>query len=321
MKRIALFLLLLGAAGISSAATQNVTFAVQGWTCGSCAASTRIALKKLGGIQDVKVDTERSEASVIYDDATISPDKMIQAVEGLGYKANVKTTGAKIASTATGGLLAEEAATKASTVSGPPVVSSERITFFEVPLECPAVPGLGCGGRARPLFADLERNSLIAGAWLNHSGNVLGIIWKVPDDARSGVDAVQSIFRKSSLEVLLLRGSGYERALKDFSSGSKWYRGTELARLSEEEAEAIASRLIHRVEKRVAIQPEKAAKLRKEVADVFKRHFAAPASGGGKTLRKQELLDVARKTLNAQQAVEFEKALAQGTRPLSDDAG
>jgi mercuric ion binding protein len=85
------------------AATRSVTFAVQGWTCGSCAAATRIALKKLDGVEDVKTDHEKMEAVVTYDDAKVVPEKMIQAIEKLGYKATVKAAASSSAASSRSG--------------------------------------------------------------------------------------------------------------------------------------------------------------------------------------------------------------------------
>jgi hypothetical protein len=38
-------------------------------------------------------------------------------------------------------------------------------------LVCGAAPSIGCGSRAKPLLADLERQVPINEAWLNRNGN------------------------------------------------------------------------------------------------------------------------------------------------------
>ncbi|HEY3124386.1 MAG TPA: cation transporter, partial [Thermoanaerobaculia bacterium] len=98
MEKLFPFLLAFTLAWPALAVSKTVTFAVKGWTCGSCAAATRIALKKLDGVEDVKTDVENAEAVVTYDDAKVAPEKMIQAIETLGYKATVKAAGAPPAS-------------------------------------------------------------------------------------------------------------------------------------------------------------------------------------------------------------------------------
>ena len=71
----------LALAGSLLAATRSVTFEVKGWSCGSCASATRIALKKLDGVTDVSTDVAKSEAVVTYDENKVKPQKMIEAVE------------------------------------------------------------------------------------------------------------------------------------------------------------------------------------------------------------------------------------------------
>jgi len=88
MKRVLTSFVALLWAGTLLAATRTATFSVKGWTCGSCAASTRIALKKVDGVEDVKTDLEKAAVVVTYDDTKVEPDKMVQAIERLGYKAD-----------------------------------------------------------------------------------------------------------------------------------------------------------------------------------------------------------------------------------------
>src|SRR5712692_5083347 len=90
MKRIGLAFAALVTAATLSAATRSATLTVSGWTCGSCAAATRIALKKLDGVQDVKTDPEKKEALVTYDDSKVTTDGMVHVIAKLGYKAVVK---------------------------------------------------------------------------------------------------------------------------------------------------------------------------------------------------------------------------------------
>ncbi len=74
------------------AANKTATFAVKGWTCGSCAVSTRIALKNLDGVTGVTTSDEKNEAVVAYDDSKVTPERMIQAIGKLGYSASLNET-------------------------------------------------------------------------------------------------------------------------------------------------------------------------------------------------------------------------------------
>ena len=91
MKRIGILLVALTFASPAVAATRTVVLDVKGWTCGSCAVSTRIALKKLVGVESVKTDHDKGEVVVDYDDSKVTPQRMIEAVGRIGYTASVKS--------------------------------------------------------------------------------------------------------------------------------------------------------------------------------------------------------------------------------------
>lgn len=93
MKTIASALAMLAFVAVSSAATSNVTLEVKGWTCGSCASATKIALKKLDGVQEVSTDVAKSRVRVRYDDGKVAPQKMVEAIEKIGFKAAVRPDG------------------------------------------------------------------------------------------------------------------------------------------------------------------------------------------------------------------------------------
>src|SRR5260370_11347167 len=65
--------------------------------------------------------------------------------------------------------------------------SADQVSFYTVPLACPAARGLGCGSAAKPVLLALEKRSGIKEAWLDHAGTTLAIVWKreVKADERS----------------------------------------------------------------------------------------------------------------------------------------
>ena len=93
MKKLSIALVAVVVAWPLLAATRTAAFEVSGWTCGSCAVATRIALKKLDGVQDVKTDPEKNEARVTYDDSKVTTDRMVEAIAKLGYKATLRNGG------------------------------------------------------------------------------------------------------------------------------------------------------------------------------------------------------------------------------------
>lgn len=69
-------------------AARTVTLNVEGMYCGGCAVSVRVALKKLEGVQDAKVDAKKAQAVVDYVEGKVTVEQMVQAVEKVGYKAS-----------------------------------------------------------------------------------------------------------------------------------------------------------------------------------------------------------------------------------------
>jgi len=298
--------LLLFSAAVSLASTKTATFAVKGWTCGSCAASTRIALKKLEGIEDVKTDVDKGEVVVTFDDTKTAPDKMVQAIERLGYKATAKTVVSSPAASRNGARLEAPAA-------------PERISFFQVSLECGAAEDLGCGSASKPVLKALERDPKVKEAKINHPGTVLAVVWKDQGQAPSGVASVEAALRERNLEATALRGAAREKALKDFES-QQWYGPNDVDRLSEREAHVIAARLVKRAKARLNLAPEKIDVLTKDltggIAAILTR------DKGEECARDpfEELTKIASKHLNPEQLAELRKAADQGAGALPGEA-
>src|SRR5437867_1391267 len=210
MKKIGIALIVLVFSWPALAATKTVTLGVKGWTCGSCAASTRIALKKLDGVENVKTDPEKMEAMVTYDDTKVTPEKMIQATERIGYSATVKA----VSEGAPAGSALTE--TKRDVQSNIP---EEDVSFFHVPLACSAAADLGCGSEAKPILRELEQDSRVANAKINRAGTLLAVSWKDSVQSRSGVPFIEGAFQKNDLEASNLQESDREKALREFKTG------------------------------------------------------------------------------------------------------
>ena len=308
MKKLLPLLVAFALALPAVAATRTVTFEVKGWTCGSCAAATRIALKKLDGIEDVKTDHGKMEAVVTYDDARVTPERMAQAVAKVGYKATVKAAAVSASSTR------PQAGT---TLEAP--VSAERVSFFEVPLECGAAEALGCGSASKPVLKALDRDPKVKEAKINYPGTVLAVVWNGPEQAHSGAVAVEAVFKARDLETTLLRGPARDKALKEYGSG-RWYGAAEVDRLSEREAQVIAARLVNRAKARLDLAPRKLEALTRDL------------SGGIATILTRDkgeecardpfegLTKIASKHLNQRQLAELRKAAEQGAGALSGEA-
>ncbi|HSS44659.1 MAG TPA: heavy-metal-associated domain-containing protein [Thermoanaerobaculia bacterium] len=309
MKRIGLAVATLGMAAALHASAKSVTLTVRGWTCGSCAAATRIALRKLDGVEEVKTDHERMEATVTYDDAKVGPEELVQAIEKLGYKATVKAAASWSASSP----LSEQN----TTVNAP--ASPERVSFFEVPLECGAAADLGCGSASKPVLKAIEKDPRVKEAKINHPGTVLAVVWNDPEQARSGATTVEAALKARDLEATILRGPARDKALKEYGSG-RWYGAAEVDRLSEREAQVIATRLVNRAKSGLGLAPEKLAALTRDlsggIATILTR------DKGEECARDpfEELTQIASKHLDQKQLAELRKAAEQGAGALPGEA-
>ena len=82
--------LLLLAAVVSAGDTKTVVMSVSGMHCSSCAEGITAMLKRTDGVLKTEVSYEERQATVDYDEAKTSPEKIITAIEKMGYKARIK---------------------------------------------------------------------------------------------------------------------------------------------------------------------------------------------------------------------------------------
>jgi len=62
-------------------------------TCASCKVAVRTALSKLDGVNDARVDVDRKSAAIDFDPTRMTPQQMVDAVNGLGYHASLPAKG------------------------------------------------------------------------------------------------------------------------------------------------------------------------------------------------------------------------------------
>lgn len=70
--------------------TERVKIAIEGMHCESCARGIKAMLKRTPGVISAEVSYEQREATVEYDTARTTPEKITEAINNLGYKAKVK---------------------------------------------------------------------------------------------------------------------------------------------------------------------------------------------------------------------------------------
>ena len=207
-------------------------------------------------------------------------------------------------------------ATLASAVENAAAATPDRISVFKVPLVCPAAPQIGCGSASKPILLDLERQPGVLEAWLNRAGTIISVVWKPDSDAETRRNVTAELKEDHATE---LEGKSRDNAVKDFLSGKGWYRGADVDRLSEEEADIIAARLVRWVQAKTALPKDKAEGLQHAFSDTLRKDLT------GKSTGPNRLEDVAREYLDQEQikilkdAIKDEVAIENGERTAPNE--
>jgi P-type Cu+ transporter len=69
-----------------TATFKEITFPVQGMSCGSCVRQIKAALEDNSGVKTVEVNLAAGEVAVSYDPQTTSPVVIAEAIRKSGYK-------------------------------------------------------------------------------------------------------------------------------------------------------------------------------------------------------------------------------------------
>src|SRR5437762_6572076 len=190
---------------------------------------------------------------------------------------------------------------------------ADRISVFKAPLVCPAARQIGCGSASKPILLDLEQQPGVLEAWLNRAGTRIAVVWKPESDASARRKIVADLKEDHAIE---LDGKPRDVAVNDFLSGKGWYRGADVDRLSEEEADVIAARLVRRVQAKTALAKDKAEGLQHALADTYIQRLT------NKISREQELSrfqDIGREYLAKDQVAILQEAIESGVLPLPNE--
>ena len=148
----------------------------------------------------------------------------------------------------------------------------DRVSLYKVPLVCPAAPQIGCGSRAKPILLAFEHQPVVESAWLNHAGTLLAVVWKANSKSKERSAVVKSVSKGQGLDAVELKGEERKEPLGDFLGGS-WLRGSDVDRLSAEEAGILAGRLLRKIRGVVPVTEERAKILRDQFAETLKRRL------------------------------------------------
>ena len=71
----------------------TATFKVQGMTCGGCEVGVKRVVKKLDGVVQVKASHKKGTAEVTYEPEKVTTEQIVEAIETLGYTAELEVQG------------------------------------------------------------------------------------------------------------------------------------------------------------------------------------------------------------------------------------
>ena len=195
-------------------------------------------------------------------------------------------------------------------------ISPTQVSFYSVPLACPAARGLGCGSAAKPVLRTLEKKKTIQEAWHDHAGTTLAIVWKQETSTDSRSAEIRSVADDRGISLHELRGEQRDKDLKSFTSGKGWYRGDEVDRLSDEEAAIIADRLIRRAALKAPTITDKTAALKTAITNLIREQLTNCTSAECREDCHKKLVEVARQNLTDQEFNALMEAEKQGARPV-----
>jgi mercuric ion binding protein len=76
--------------GSALAASREATLNVQNMTCAVCPITVKKALEHVSGVQQVSIDYASKSATVQFDDALTTADKLTEATKAAGYPSSIK---------------------------------------------------------------------------------------------------------------------------------------------------------------------------------------------------------------------------------------
>jgi Cu+-exporting ATPase len=69
--------------------TESIRIPVEGMTCAACSARVQRALQREPGVADANVNLMMKTATVHFDPAAVTPDRLVEAIEETGYGARL----------------------------------------------------------------------------------------------------------------------------------------------------------------------------------------------------------------------------------------
>ncbi|MEQ9466026.1 MAG: cation transporter, partial [Ekhidna sp.] len=229
--------------------TNRIVLDVKGMTCAGCEASIEHKVGLLEGVKSVDAIYATSSTTIEYYPSKVNQSDIIDAINETGYKVidDQKTS---------------------STIT----TDNGNVSFYKVPLVCNAAPTIGCGSRAKPVLNDFENSESVDEAWLNRAGTVIAVVWSEPD-FMTRRNLINQVFTKHKVNASELLMDGYAENLESFQAKSDWLKGSDVDKLSKEEAGIIADQILVSIKKKSSLSASDEAKLKDKITEKFYDFF------------------------------------------------
>jgi len=284
----------------------RVVIPVEGMSCATCELPVRHALKRIDGVKSTHVSAATKSATVDYESAKTNPQQLVAAINSSGYRASLPNE------TNTYTAMAKN---KDTDDTKPRLAAPSTVNFFKVSLQCLAAPQIGCGSVSKPILLQLEKEQGVLEAWLNRAGTTIAVVWKAGADAGMRRSVTAELEEDHATEI---QGPSRDETLKDFLSGKGWYRGTDVDRLSEEEAGIIAARLVRRVQAKTELPKDKAEGLQVALTDALRKKLTGDRCGPNQ--KQSSLEEAASKYLDQEQTKVLKEVIEKGVRALPNES-
>lgn len=148
-----------------------------------------------------------------------------------------------------------------------------EVSFFNVPLVCNAAPTIGCGSRAKPVLKSFENSPNVKEAWLNKAGTTIAVVWNEGLDIDNKKQTANTIFSEHKLNATEISTEEYSNTIKSFELNEGWLKGSDVDKLSKEEAAIFAKRITKTIKENTDLSAAHLEKVEQKVSDGFYDFF------------------------------------------------
>jgi hypothetical protein len=177
--------------------------------------------------------------------------------------------------------------------------------------------GFHARGRARDGIPEgLEAEKPVAEAWLDRRGTLIAVVWKSDSKRRERTAGLKTVTKKHGFEARELTARERQNALPSFLSGDGWLRGRDVDRLSQEEAEIMAGRLLRKMRGLVTLTEAQATALQHQISQILQRRLTGQLPD--RASAEQEIVRILREHLSGGAGELLQEAL-KDYRPTHDE--